>query len=189
MEGEAHDSDSGSAQEEAAKQPFSTPRRNKKGKRSKKRGAKSKLTSVKSSNQIPEITDDDILLEAARQSRSDQESSALRAPVATPTSPTDLLVVNRKYLDYRAELQRKFGSSLTAGARMRYSLPFGQLVRPKAAWPLLVNHGLEMKTSTGADGGCIFAFTHSKEYSKQQRAFYALQDMMDPNTLSVSGDK
>ncbi|KAL5966213.1 Transcription factor 25 [Taenia solium] len=185
LEGNAHDSSSGSAQEEATKQPFQTPKCNKRGKRNKKKAAKSKSASVKSSNQIPEITDDDILLEAAQQSRFDQGSSATVAPTAISTRPEDLLVVNKKFLDYQAELQRKFGSSLTAGARTRCSLPFGQLVRPKASWPLMVNHGLEMKTSTGADGRSMFAFTHSKEYSKQQKAFYALQDMMDPNTLSM----
>ncbi|KAL5107246.1 Transcription factor 25 [Taenia crassiceps] len=184
VERDAHDSDSGSAQDEDSKRHFQASKRNKKGKRNKKRATKSKPASV-SLNRIPETTDDDILLEAALQRCSDEALSVARAPVAISTRPTDHLVVNRKFLDYRAELQRKFGSGLTAGARTRYSLPFGQLVRPKTAWPPLVNYGLEMKASTSADGSCTFAFTHSKEYSKQQKAFYALQDMMDPNTLSI----
>ncbi|EUB57340.1 Transcription factor 25 [Echinococcus granulosus] len=179
MEGDAPDSDSDSAQEKVTQQPFQTPKRKKRTKRNKRKATKSKLASS------PEITDDDILLEAARQSCSNRELSTTKVPVAASTRPADLLAVNRKFLDYRAELQRKFGSSLAAGARAHYSLPFGQLVRPKATWPPLAKCGLEMKTSSDTDGSCMFAFAHSKDYSKQQKAFYALQDMMDPNTLSM----
>ncbi|VDM32497.1 unnamed protein product [Hydatigera taeniaeformis] len=185
LEENAPGSDSGSAQGSASSQPFQNQKRNRKPKRNKKKSAKSKHVGVQSINQSPEITEDDILLEAAQKSHSDQESPGAKTSTVASIRPTDLLVVNRKFLDYRAELQRKFGSALTPDARKRYSLPFGQLVRPKATWPPLVNYGQEMKASTDASGGSVFAFTHNKEYSKHQKAFYALQDMVNPDTLSM----
>ncbi|VDN96863.1 unnamed protein product [Rodentolepis nana] len=125
----------------------------------------------------PEPTDDDALFEAVQKSISQPGTSKKSN---SPISSSELLSVNRKFLDYRAELNRKFGSSSNEN-KIRNPLPFGQLVRPNPQWPRFERCGLEMKQSN--DGS--FAFAHDKEYSKQQKAFYVLQDALDPQLLSM----
>ncbi|KAM7542267.1 hypothetical protein Aperf_G00000018109 [Anoplocephala perfoliata] len=127
-------------------------------------------------------TDDDILSEAAQESHLQLRNSKYAVASASASSSSfDLLTVNRKFLDYQAELARKFGSAATGTRRSRNSLPFGPLVRPKSTWPAFEGCGLGMKRCE--DGS--FAFTHDKNYAKQQKAFYALRDVLDPQTLSL----
>ncbi|VDD75946.1 unnamed protein product [Mesocestoides corti] len=124
--------------------------------------------------------DEDLLLEQAQHA----PPIELEAP-SSATNTDDCLTVNKKFLDYMAELQRKFGTDATGGMPKGRRGAFGPLVRPKANWPPFIKCGLAMKRCDEDPIGNLFAFTHSKDYSRQQRAFYALQDALDPNTLSM----
>ncbi|KAM3181346.1 hypothetical protein ACTXT7_014555 [Hymenolepis weldensis] len=155
------------SEQEAQPKPSQSTKRRKNRKRKNKNKPPSK----------PEPTDDDAILEAAQKSYAQPGTSKQIGPLVVRSEP---LSVNRKFLDYRAELSRKFGSSATENRR-RNPLPFGQLVRPNLNWPSFEKCGLEMKQ---CDDGS-FAFTHDKEYVKQQKAFYVLQDALDPQTLSM----
>ncbi|KAL7059245.1 hypothetical protein AAHC03_013146 [Spirometra sp. Aus1] len=98
----------------------------------------------------------------------------------------DVLAFNKRLLDYHAELQRNFGTATTvisSSASNRESRgPFGALVRAKSTWPPIVRCGLDMEYLADQNS---FAFVHTKEYARQQRAFYAIQDSVDPNHLSL----
>lgn len=173
------------SEQRALPDPCKTLKRRNKRKRHKNKCASNKVSKLKYLTffQVLEPTDDDILLEAARESHSQPGSSISSASAVSAFSNfSDFLTVNRKFLDYQAELSRKFGSATTRTRRSRNSLPFGQLVRPKSTWPAFKECGLGMKRCE--DGS--FAFTHDKNYAKQQKAFYALRDVLDPQTLSVS---
>nr|CDS26616.1 transcription factor 25 [Hymenolepis microstoma] len=160
-----------SSDDESVQEARSTPSQSTKRKKNRRRKNKNK------SLLKPEPTDDDALFEAEQKSHA-QPVTSKKSDSAMTTS--ELLSVNRKFLDYRAELNRKFGSSANEN-KTRNPLPFGQLVRPNIKWPRFERCGLEMKQSD--DGS--FAFTHDKEYTRQQKAFYVLQDALDPQLLSM----
>nr|VZH91136.1 unnamed protein product [Spirometra erinaceieuropaei] len=98
----------------------------------------------------------------------------------------DVLAFNKRLLDYHAELQRNFRTATTvisSSASNRESRgPFGALVRAKSTWPPIVRCGLDMEYLADQNS---FSFVHTKEYARQQRAFYAIQDSVDPNHLSL----
>lgn len=155
------------SEQEAQQKPLKTAKR----KKNRKRKNKNKTT------EKSELLDDDALLEAAQKSHAIVSTSQ----TSTSTAPSTFLSINRKSLDFRAELSRKFGSSANENRR-RNPLPFGQLIRPSPHWPNFERCGLGMKQND--DGS--FAITHDRDYVKQQKAFYVIRNALDANALTVN---
>ncbi|VDL92983.1 unnamed protein product [Schistocephalus solidus] len=122
---------------------------------------------------------EDILLERAQIPQSPP-------PVTSAVNRTDVLAFNKRLLDFRAELQKHFGPATTgipsSTVNREFRGAFGALVRAQSTWPPLVRCGLDMDYSIHQNS---FVFVHTKEYARQQRAFYALQDSFDPNHMSL----
>ncbi|VDN31280.1 unnamed protein product [Dibothriocephalus latus] len=156
------------ATEEPALEPLvptpkpSARKSHKKKKKSTKNAEARKNVSSKSKSGSQDEEDEDELLERAQ---IPQNSSPTTTATTSAVNRADVLAFNKRLLDYRAELQKQFGTATTgriplSTANREPRGVFGALVRANLTWPPL-------------------------EYARQQKAFYALQDSVDPNHISL----